>query len=190
MCGVWWFFLCCRFDSTVVMVDVHEIRCAIPSSHYLVCLICLCSWALKSIGNAIRNSIKNRSKSTTDRSKIHQKSIKNHSKSRLGRLLEPIRTSWSCLGASCRVLGASWGVLGASWEASWLRLGASWGCLGGLWGVLGASWGVLGESWAWFSSKMGQNWSTPSWMAFSNRSLIDFWPILAPNFEDEKPTKR
>ena len=140
MCGAWWFFLCCRFDSTVVMVDVHEIRCAIPNSHYLVCLICLCSWALKSIGNAIRNSIKNRSK-------IHQKSIKNPSKIIQNR---GWGGSWSLSGRLGRVLGhlaAFWARLEASWERLGRRPGCVLGRPGGVLGGFGVFLGPLGVSW-------------------------------------------
>ena len=152
MCGVWCFFLCCRFDSTVVMVDVHEIRCAIPNSHYLVCLICLCSWALKSIGNAIRNSIKNRSKihqtSIKNPSKIDQKSFKIEAGAALGAYQDVLVVSWGILPRFGRVLRRLGSVLGGVLAASWGILGMSWGALGRLLGPLGASRGVLEASWA------------------------------------------
>ena len=98
----------------------------------------------------------------------------------LPRFLRVLERPGGVLGG---VLAASWGVLAASWDVLWVSLGA----LGRLLAPLGASQGRLGLD---FVAKWSKIEACHLGERFLLLILIDFSSIVAPNFQDEKPTKR
>ena len=92
-------------------------------------------------------------------------------KSRLGRFLGGLRSSWAQLGPSGGCRGPSWRRLGAVLEALWVRLGRPGGRL---WGVLGSSWRHPRLSEGVFALRMEAERNIPSCMSFADRFRMNF----------------
>ena len=129
-------------------------------------------------------------KSIKNQPKIDQKSSKIGAGAALGAYQAVLVVSWGVLPRFLRVLERPGGVLGGVLAASWGVLAASWGVLGVSLGALGRLLALLGASQGRLGLDFVAKWSKIEACHLGERFFIDFSSIVAPNFQDEKPTKR